>query len=140
MINEISSDKLFILIILSILYFILCAIVNIYKTFCNILYSPMAKSLASYFLNSAFIIYYYSFGNDFLNEGKKNFFYFFINLLFSILIDLLGLVYNEFFILDFCGLSAETHYDIIYKSMRKEMHLIQDIEDSGYIYNNNDDD
>ena len=122
--NKINTLEFIVLILLLFLYFIFCALVNIYKTYCNVLYSPMAKCLASYFLNSAFIIYHYAFGNDFISDGKKNFFYFFINLIFSIIIDLFGLVYNEFFVLNFCNLSEETYHGITYRLMAKEMDLI----------------
>jgi len=123
-----------IFIVLLVFYFILCALVNIYKTFCNIFYSPMAKSLASYFLNSAFIIYHFASGNDFFSNGHKNFFYFFINLIFSLIIDLCSLVYNEFFILNFYNLSFETHQGITARAMEQEMKTIKELDD-----NNSDD-
>ena len=126
--NELETGKSIIFIILLIIYFISCAFVNVYKTYCNILYSPMAKSLASYFFNSAFIIYHYAAGNDFFSKGKQNFFYFFINLIFSIIIDFFSLIiYNEFFILNFWNLSKETHQEIASRAINREMDLMESV-------------
>ena len=100
----------------------------------------MTKSLASYFLNSAFIIYHYAAGNDFFSNGKKNFFYFFINLIFSIIIDFFGLIYNEFFVLNFWNLSAETHQQIACRAMTKEMISIENVEEDNDIDTNDGDD
>ena len=87
----------------------------------------MAKSLASYFFNSAFIIYHYAAGNDFFSKGKQNFFYFFINLIFSIIIDFFSLIYNEFFILNFWNLSKETHQEIASRAINREMDLMESV-------------
>lgn len=125
--NEISKEKFFIFIFLMFFYFVLCAFVNIYKILCNILYSPMTKSLSSYFLNSALIIYHFIVKNDFISEGRRNYFYFFINLLFSLIIELSGLVYNEFFILNFFGLSKETHEEIASRANHQQIELVKKI-------------
>ena len=125
--NELDRGKSIAFIILIIIYFISCAFVNVYKTYCNIFYSPMTKSLAAYFFNSAFIIYHYSAGNDFLINGEKNFFYFFINLLFSIIIDFFGLIDNEFFVLNFWNLSSETHLEIAKRASLREMNSMESI-------------
>ena len=110
--NEINEGKFILLIFLLILYAVFSAGVNIYRLFCNILYSPMTKSLASYFFIYPFIIYYFIDGKDFIFEGEGNYAYFFISLIICIIIDFLGLVYNEFFILNFCNLHKETHHAI----------------------------
>ena len=89
----------------------------------------MAKSLASYFLNSAFIIYHYAAGNDFFSHGEKNFFYFFVNLIFSVVIDFFGLIYNEFFILNFWNLSSETHKEIAIRALTREMVSMENAEE-----------
>ena len=52
--KEISTGKFFVLIILLFLYAIISSGVIIYRIFCNILYSPMTKSLASYFFSFSF--------------------------------------------------------------------------------------
>ena len=122
--TNISKGEFVLLIFLLFLYFVLCGFVNVYKIICNLLYSPMAKSLASYFLNSAFIIYHYSLGNDFLVEGEKNILYFLISIIFSILVDFFTLIYNEFIILNFWGLSVETHPEIADRSSSSELQVI----------------
>ena len=127
--NKLETGKSIAFIILIILYFVSCAFVNVYKTYCNIFYSPMAKSLASYFFNSAFIIYHYAAGNDFFSNRQKNFFYFFINLIFSIIIDFFGLIYNEFFVLNFWNLSKETHQEIASRAIIKEMESLENHEE-----------
>ena len=123
--NEISTGQFVLLIILLILYAVFSAGVNIYRIFCNILYSPMTKSLASYFFISPFIIYQFIDGNDFIYEGERNYVYFFLNLIICIIIDFLGLVYNEFFILNFWNLSKETHSEISRRATKVESELVK---------------
>ena len=123
--NEISTGQFVLLIILLILYAVFSAGVNIYRIFCNILYSPMTKSLASYFFISPFIIYQFIDGNDFIYEGERNYVYFFSNLIICIIIDFLGLVYNEFFILNFWNLSKETHSEISRRATKVESELVK---------------
>ena len=123
--NEISTGQFVLLIILLILYAVFSAGVNIYRIFCNILYSPMTKSLASYFFISPFIIYHFIDGNDFIYEGERNYVYFFLNLIICIIIDFLGLVYNEFFILNFWNLSKETHSEISRRATKVEGELVK---------------
>ena len=139
--SNIDSWKFIVLIFLLILYIIFSAGINVYKILCNVLYSPMTKSLATYFLNSIFIIYHYIKVNDFVTEGKSNFFYFFINLIFSVFIDFLGLIYNEFFILDFCGLADDTHVGISFRANNQEIEMYSNkIEEKDYIYSINEND
>ena len=139
--SNIDAWKFIILIFLLILYIIFSAGINVYKILCNVLYSPMTKSLATYFLNSIFIIYHYIKVNDFVTEGKSNFFYFFINLIFSVFIDFLGLIYNEFFILDFCGLADDTHVGISFRANNQEIEMYSNkIEEKDYIYSINEND
>ena len=56
--QEKETGKFTLLIFLMLLYSVLSAFVNIYKLLCNVLYSPMTKYLASYFLSSPFITIY----------------------------------------------------------------------------------
>ena len=123
--EEVSTGKFILLIFLLFLYSVLSAGINVYKILCNVLYSPMTKSLSSYFLNSFFIIYHYIYGDDFISEGKKNFLYFFINVIFSVIIDIFGLIYNEFFILNCWALSKDTHEGI---SIRATMNIIEEYD------------
>ena len=137
--NNFETWNFIILIILLIIYSVLSAGINVYKILCNVLYSPMTKSLTTYVLNSVFIIYHFLKGNDFITEGKRNYFYFFINLIFSILIDILGLIYNEFFILNCCGLADDTHYGISLRANSQEIEMISHkIEEGDYYFTLNE--
>ena len=122
--NEIDTGKFILLIFLLFLYFVSCAGINVYKILCNVLYSPMTKSLTSYFFNSIYIIYYFIDESDFITNGERNYFYFFINLVFSVLIDFFALIYNELFVLTCCGLSKDTHEGIHQRASNSEIELI----------------
>ena len=132
--EEVDTNKFILFVFLLILFSVFSAGINIYKILCNVLYSPMAKSLTSYFLNSVFIIYYYIDGTDFKIDGERNFFYFIINLIFSVIIELFGLVYNELFILSCCDLSEDTHHGITERSLSTQIELdtniVEDDEDN----------
>ena len=96
----------------------------------------MTKSLATYFLNSIYIIYYFIDKKDFVTEGEQNYFYFIMNLIISILIDFLASIYIEILILKFCGLDKDTHERIAYRANVKEVELITyKIEDEDYYFN-----
>ena len=138
--KEVEVGKFILLIILLFLIIVFSAGINVYKILCNVLYSPMTKSLTTYFFNSIFIIYYFIDESDFITNGKRNYFYFFINLFFSLLIDFFGLIYNEFFVLTFCGLSKDTHEGISLRAKKYEIELVprQEIdepEDNDYLEN-----
>ena len=114
-----NNNKYFsLLIFLLILHSVFSAGTNVYKILCNVLYSPMAKSLAAYFLNPIFIIYYFICENDFTIGKSKIYFYFIMNVIISIFIDLFALIYNEFFILNRCDLEKETHFGISQRSIK----------------------
>ena len=46
-----DGGKFALLIILLIVYFFLSAVINVYKVYCNVIYTPMARSMTEYFLN-----------------------------------------------------------------------------------------
>ena len=89
--NEISPGYFLLLIFLFFLYLILLAILNAYKVYCNVIYSPMAKSLMDYLMSPFFCIYYFIENDDF----NKNYFYFFISEFIVIIIVFFSCVYNE---------------------------------------------
>ena len=120
--------KKILLIIFLILYFVLSAGCNIYKIICNIVYNPMAKSLPAYFFNPFFMIYYFIFENDFTSEGKRNYFYFIVNFILSIIIDIFAAIYNEFFILNIFGLQKDTHYGISERAIDNSLVELDDVE------------
>ena len=109
---ERSAGNFVLLIFLLFLYLALSAGVNIYKILTNGLYSPMAKTLAVYILNPLIYIYYFVLGIDFLSDGERNWFYFFVNLIIAIIISFLGCIFNEFLVLTCFGLNKETHHFI----------------------------
>lgn len=130
--GELSLGKKIMLVIFLILYFVLSAGINIYKIICNIIYTPMVKSLPAYLLNPLFIIYYFIYQNDFTIGGEKNYFYFIINIILSIIIDFFAFIYNEFIILNCFGLQKDTHREISQRAFQNyslsEMEEIDKIE------------
>ena len=61
--GNIGAFVLFIFLIM--LYLIMSAIMNIYKVYCNIVYTPMARSFSDYVFNPLFNIYYFLAADDF---------------------------------------------------------------------------
>ena len=119
MINEFnirSAGKLILFIFLLFLYSLLSLVVNIYRIYCNVIYSPMARSLIDYLLNPFFEIYYYTISVKSENETIK--FIFFIIL--SLIIDFFGCIYNEYIILSCCGLEQETMDEIANRAKKLE--------------------
>ena len=92
------------LIFLLFLYFLLSIVVNVYKIYCNVIYSPMARGLIQYLLNPLINIYYFVDKDDF----NKDLLYFLISEVICLVISFFGCVYNEYIILFFCGLEKET--------------------------------
>ena len=122
--NQVDTGIFILLVFFLLLYLVLSAFVNIYKILCNVLFSPVTKSLGSYFFISPFIIFHYVDGNDFIVDEKSNLFYFLINLFIAIAIDFFGLIYNEIIIFKCCGLSNETHEGISFRAIQNELQLI----------------
>ena len=123
--KECDAGKFTLLIFLLFLYFAFSAWVNTYKIITNGLYSPMAKTLAVYILNPFLYIYYFIIENDFVSGGKRNWFYFITNLIIAVIISFFGCVFNEFLVLECCGLEYETHFSISKRAatfdIRKEL-------------------
>ena len=107
-----SKLKNVLLIIALIIYMILCAGRNAYRVHVTKIYSPIVKTLTDYFMNPIYNIIHFIMKDDFLKDGNRNYPFFFINLISSLIISFFGCVYNEFVILFFCGLENET-YEII---------------------------
>ena len=126
--NDVSSKKFTCLIICIILYFFFSCGRNIYRVTTNKLYSPTHKALFDYILVPILIIYYYAWDDDFQVKGKKVFSFFFINLIVSLVMVFCGLIYNELFIIFFCGLEYDTHYEV---SRRAKIIESQEYEMSG---------
>ena len=91
--EKIKNNKT-LFIILFILYVLLQIVVNIYRIYCNVIYSPMARSLIDYFMN------------PFLNI------YFVVSEILCCVMSFFGCVFNEYIVLYCCGLERETKDEI----------------------------
>ena len=96
------------IIFLIFLLFILSIIVNVYKVYCNAVYSPMARSLAHFIINPLFNILYFFTKDDF----DHNITCLILSEILCIAIDFFAFVYNEYLILFCCDLEVDT-IDII---------------------------
>ena len=107
------------LIILLILYFLLSAVANIYKIFCNAIYAPMDKALVDYFLNPILNIFYFIVAGDF----QKNLIFFFICEIICIMMNFFSFIYNEYLILFCFNLSYDTKDEISKRAKEIEMNV-----------------
>ena len=105
-IKKLNNKALF--IFLFILYTLLQVIVNIYRIYCNVIYSPMARSLIDYLLNPLIIIFSFFILEDFYHITA----YFIIMEIICIVMSFFGCVFNEYIILYYCGLERETKDEI----------------------------
>ena len=85
-------------------YILISTISNVNKIYCNVIYSPMARSLINYLLTPVFIIYTFFINLDF----NRNVLYLVISIILSVVISFFGCVYNEYIILFCCELEKET--------------------------------
>ena len=108
--ETLDSGLKIVLIILCIIYMLLTAIVNAYKVYCNVIYSPMSRSLIDYFMAPG--LNAFSFTDNKTLYNHNSIVYIVLSELFAVMIDFLGLVYNEFIILYFFGLEHETQKEI----------------------------
>ena len=110
--NENSLSNFVALMILFFLYIILSGVRNIFRVTTNKIYSPMTKALTDYIMNPATILFEFSIEKDFLTGKRRNYGYFFLNLIISIIITICGCIHNEILVLYFCGLEYQTHEQI----------------------------
>ena len=109
-----NSIGMFILFIFLLLFYTFFGYLkNIYRMYTIMLFSPMNKHLVDILINPIYIICYFSIGKDFIDNGKRNYLYFFLNLFLLIIFDFCGLIYNEFLVLSCFGLEYNTYYSII---------------------------
>ena len=131
--GESSAGEFALLLFLLFLYFIFSAGINIYKVLINGLFSRMVKTLSVYILNPIIFIYYFIIGYDFLYEGERNWLYFIVNIIISIIISFFGCVFNEFLVLSCCGLDYETHTTVSKRAakdkLNKSITLLDDLTD-----------
>ena len=111
--HEDSWKNIFpLVLVLLVVILILSGVQNIFKVVTNKVYSPMTLALSQYFFNPIYIIFTLLLGKDFESNKKRNYIYFSLNLILTIIISFCGCVYNEFIILFFCGLQHETYEQI----------------------------
>ncbi len=111
----------FTLLILALaLFMILNGGNNTFRLLTLKIYSPMTSTFMRYILNPIYIIYYFIFENDFISNGKRNYTYFIINLVLSLIMSFCGCVYNEFFILFCFGLERDTYFQVTWRSINED--------------------
>ena len=111
--QEKTWDTKFIIFIFAlILYTILSGLKNSFRVITTKIYTPMTTVFLDYILNPIYIIINFVIEVDFLVRGKKNYIYFIVNLILSIIISFFGCIYNEFIILFCCGLEKDTYRQI----------------------------
>jgi len=118
-----NSDNFGYLVLSLFLFMILSGVQNTFRVVTNKIYSPMASTL---YIISTLIL-----NEDFVSNKKRNYIYFSINLVLTIIVSFCGLVYNEFIILFFYGLQHDTYKEISFRASLPY--------DMSYIYNINDD-
>ena len=106
--NEKVKNNLTLFIFLFIAYVIFQIVVNIYRIYCNVIYSPMARSLIDYFLNPFINIFFFFYEKEFFDNS----FYFGITEFFCCIMSFFGCVFNEYIVLYCCGLECETQDEI----------------------------
>ena len=126
--NLFKNDKnkslhIFFFIILIIIYFILSGFYSIYKTFTVKIYSSMTRTLFDSILDIGFYLYF-SIGED-ENKNIKTF-YFWFNFIGQFIKIFFNLVYNEFLVLNVCGLEKETYKEIAKRARASSVELIND--------------
>jgi hypothetical protein len=110
-------------IFLLVLLFLLSIIVNIYKVYSNVIYSPMARSIAHFILNPINNIYYFIKKDDF----NHNIICLILSEILCIATDFFAFVYNEYLILFCCDLEVETVDIISERALRLENIPIQEL-------------
>ena len=125
-----SKSDFGILIFCLIIYIILSGLKNSFRVITIKVYTPMTTTSFDYILNPIYISIEFALGDDFMYKNKRNYAYFFINLIISLIISFFSLVYNEFLILYICNLDKETHQQISNRSaMDENIIYLDDIDD-----------
>ena len=137
-INEIKKNKTSsefgILIFCLIIYVILSGLKNLFRVNTTKIFTPMTTASSEFILNPIYFIIDFVLGNDFIKKGKRNYAYFLINIIISIIISFFCLVFNEFAILYICDLDKDTHLQI---SKRSEIDETFNNFEELYIINDN---
>ena len=122
-----SGWDLFLFIFLIILYVILSGLRNGFKMVTTKLYSPITRNLSDNVLTPLYLIYFFIKGSDFQYEGNRNYLYFVINLILSLIISFCSCVYSELIVLFICGLEKNTHDQISRRALMVGFGAIYDV-------------
>ena len=138
--KEIKTGKFILLLFFLLVYILLSCVYNVYKVYCNVYLSPMAKSLVDYLFNPIYLIFSFLLSNDFLYKQESSFLFFILNETIAFIFTFLGFVYYGYIILYCFKLQIDTTYDISIRAVEslkddklddiKEKILINDYENS----------
>jgi hypothetical protein len=120
------KDNLALFIFLFITFIIFQIVVCVYRIYCNVIYSPMARSLIDYLLNPFINIVLYFLEKDLF---KNYYIYFILTELICLVMSIFGCVFNEYIILYFCGLELETKDEIVNRAIDSEYQAQNDLKD-----------
>ena len=111
---------LFRFIFLVIFYIICSALRNAFKMVTIKLYSPITRTLSDNVLTPLYLIVYFIIGVDFQYEENRDYFYFIVNLLLSIIVSFSSFIYSEFIVVFCCGLETNTHDQVVKRALTFE--------------------
>ena len=119
---------IFVSLFSSILYFCFSGFTSIYKMYTVKMYTPMTRTLSDILFDIFYFIYY----SIYKEEGGKRIFtlYFWANFIGQIIIVFFSFVYNEFIILNFCGIGKNTHYQIARRASNIELYISNNFNDN----------
>ena len=130
--NKKIKENLGLFIFLFILYILLQLIVVIYRIYCNVIYSPMARSLIDYLLNPFINIFAFFALEEFFGDYA----YFIITEILCLVMSFFGCIFNEYIILYCCGLERETQDEIAKRALHSRTESQSELND--IIINDND--
>lgn len=120
-----NPDKIPILIILLLIFFIFTCVRNIYRVITNKLFSPTSKALFDYILTPLLIIYYFISEDNFTSK-ENNLASFIINLLISFVTVFCSLIYNDFIILFCWDMERNTHYEVSKRASNLDLEALNE--------------
>jgi hypothetical protein len=121
-----STGNLVLFVVLVVLNVIFQVIVAIYKIYCNVEYSPMARSLVHYAMSPFLFIYFF-----FEERGYYYTALYFIAIeLICIAISFSGCVFNEYIILYCCGLEYDTQDEVANRANNQFQNEFNDIDET----------
>ena len=123
--KEILAENKAEFIIVFILFTLLQIIVNIYRIYCNAIYTPMARSLIDYLINPLINIFIFFWDLAIFRSVV----YFIIAEITCIVLSFFGCVFNEYIILYFCGLEHDTQDEISDRANNQFQNELDDIKD-----------